>query len=88
MLEMRGQRGVGGGQRSERTAATPAWGVGTRQPKVAAVAVGKGMFPGEEAAGGGLGIRDGALGYRPGSLAPALASASPVWPAGPPPISQ
>lgn len=65
-----------------RTAATLAQGVGTRQPKVASAAAGRGMFPREEAGGGRLG--DGALGYRTRTPAPALASASPCGPAGPP----
>lgn len=52
-LEMRGWRGLGGGWTEGRTLATPAWRVGTRQPKVAAAAAGKGMFPGEKAGGGG-----------------------------------
>lgn len=72
--------GAWGVQTGGRTEATPAWDVGTRQPKVAAVAARERMFPGEEVGGGGIG--DGALGYRPRSLAPVLASASPSWPAG------
>lgn len=40
----------------------PAQGVGTRQPKVAAAAAGRGIFQGEEAGGEGLGLGDEALG--------------------------
>lgn len=61
-----------------------AQGVGTRQPKVAAAAAGRGIFPGEEAGGEGLGLGDEALGYRTTGPAPALASASPCRPVGPP----
>lgn len=61
-----------------------AQGVGTRQPKVAAAASGREIFPGEEAEGEELGLGDEALGYRPTGPAPALASASPCRPVGPP----
>lgn len=61
------ERGWGGGRGRDRwrTAALPALGVGTRQPKVATAAADRGIFPGEEAGGEGLGLGDEALGYRP-----------------------
>lgn len=51
------------GPTAGRTAATPAWGVGTRQPKVAAVAAGNRDVPGRE--GWGWGTK----GWSPGAQA-------------------
>ena len=70
------------GPTAERTATTPAWGVGTRQPKVAAAAAGNRDVPGRE--GWGWGTKGWSPGVQAQESRSSLAAASPSWPAGPP----
>lgn len=78
-------RGWGYGWRDRPLAAvTPALRVDTRQPKVAAAAAGRGMFPGEEAGDRRLGVGGWGWEARPRDPALALTSVSPSGTTGPP----